>query len=772
MKAHIHLHNGTPTLFLDGKPTFANIHLLGTVLPAGLSATQESIRAFAKNGIHIYSIDAVSSEWRGPVPGVPSHFDFRETAPRLQQVLDADPDALFLLRMGFETRYLPGNWWNNLYPDEVEVLSDGQRISASYASQVWREQVQELLRAYIDHLRQVGLYDRVLAYQVAVGTCGEWIKDWSSMGSLCGDYSAPMLRAFRAWLKGRYGSDSALQRAWGRADARIATAEVPTCEEQMNSHRWLFRDPRQERNVADFYACYAETAADAMISLCRAVKEATAGEKLAGAFFGYIMELSWNNCFFNDNFMDREASEVSTVQRSGHLGLAKALRSPDVDFFVSPYGYAFRGVGGDCLPMQPTESLRHHGKLYLLEEDTLMHNNFDPGGRMHPVEHSIAIYQRNFAQVVTHGIGVTWLENDIFVESPKVLPEARECYRRFQELGTWMLHLDRRLQAETAVFLDDESFFYESNHNNIDLPLIWQQRVIALNRFGASHDVYLLNDLLEGGLPVYKLYVFLNPFHLDARRRRLLKDILETHGATALWLYAPGYQNVDAVGEAAGDSASTEWMSDLTGFRFGQGGSYWAPFMHLTDFNHPITRGIPQDLFWGTTRSLAPIFHLEDPDAAHHNPDAAILGEVVYGLGRCKPGLGVKQINSGNGRSWNSIYVATPNLPPQLLRGIARFAGVHLYSEDGDVLYATRELLGVHTVAGGKRTFRLPRKVEVVYDLFAGQEIARDAQAFEVELAPASTRLFYTGEAGLLKLLTGRGLQRAQIGLQSAKITR
>ncbi len=753
MKAHIHLHNGTPTLFLDEKPTFANIHLLGTVLPAGLSATQESIRAFAKNGIHIYSIDAVGSEWRGPVPGDASHFDFRETAPRLQQVLDADPEALFLLRMGFETRYLPGNWWNNLYPDEVEVLSDGQRISASYASLVWREQVQELLREYIDHLRQVGLYDRVLAYQVAVGTCGEWIKDWSSMGKLCGDYSAPMQRAFRLWLKGRYGSESALQQAWGRPDVGFETAEVPSCEEQMNSRRWLFRDPRQERNVADFYACYAETAADAMISLCRVVEEATAGEKLAGAFFGYIMELSWNNCFFNDNFMDREASEVSTVQRSGHLGLAKALRSPDVDFFVSPYGYAFRGVGGDGLPMQPTESLRHHGKLYLLEEDTLMHNNFDPGGRMHPVEHSIAIYQRNFAQVVTHGIGVTWLENDMFVESPKVLPEAREWYRRFQELGTWMLNLDRRPQAETAVFLDDESFFYESNRNNIDLPLIWQQRVITLNRFGAPHDVYLLNDLLEGGLPAYKLYVFLNAFHLDARRRRLLKNILEANGATALWLYAPGYQNVDAAHpnpESAPEAASTEWMTDLTGFRFGWGGSYWAPFMHLTEFSHPITRGIPQDLFWGMPRSLAPIFHLEDPKAT-------ILGEVVYGLGRCKPGLGVKQINSGNGHSWNSIYVATPNLPPQLLRGIARFAGVHLYSEDGDVLYATRELLSVHTVGGGARIFRLPQPVEVVYDLFADQAIARDVQAFDVELVPASTRLFYTGEARLIQKLFEAG---------------
>ncbi len=70
------------------------------------------------------------------------------------------------------------------------------------------------------------------------------------------------------------------------------------------------------------------------------------------------------------------------------------------------------------------------------------------------------------------------------------------------------------------------------------------------------------------------------------------------------------------------------------------------------------------------------------------------------------------------GKEWTSVYLASPDIPAPVLRGIARHAGVHLYSEDGDVLYATPELLSVHTVSGGKRTFRLPGQVEIVYDLF------------------------------------------------------
>ena len=88
-----------------------------------------------------------------------------------------------------------------------------------------------------------------------------------------------------------------------------------------------------------------------------------------------------------------------------------------------------------------------------------------------------------------------------------------------------------------------------------------------------------------------------------------------------------------------------------------------------------------------------------------------------------------------------------------MLRGIARFAGVHLYNEDGDVLYATPDLLSEHTVSGGIRTLNLPNQVEVVYDLYNEQFLARNVTAFNVELSPASTTLYYTGKEKLIDTL-------------------
>ena len=743
MKAQVKQHHGSPTLFLDDQPVFGGMHLLIAQDITALAQDQVTIARYADAGIHIYVIDTVGPHWVGPRPDQPGFFDYSAAGPRLREILEVDPQALFWLRMGFETNGLPNDWWNQMYPDEMEMLSTGRGVSQTPASLVWQAQVKESIRGLIHTFRREGLYERVIAYQIMTGSAGEWVKGTSSMGLACGDYSSPMRRYFHDWLRERYQDDPArLQTAWADPLVTFENADVPPAEEQFHTTHASFRDPALERKTIDFYQCYANLCAETLLSFCHTVKEETRGEKLAGAFYGYLMELSWNVNYFVE-IPDIMQSQAATTQRSGHLGLSKVLRSPDLDFLVSPYGYAFRGLGGDGLPMQPGESLRQHGKLYLMEEDTAMHNNFDPNGRNQRFEHNIAVYQRNFAQVLTHGEAISWLEDSRFPHPADILEDAHRWIRRFQEIGEWSIQLDRTPQSEVAVFLDDESFYYQSNLNNLDIPLTWQQRVISLNRFGAPHDVYLLDDLLEGSLPDYKLYIFLNTFHLGNERRGALKDLLRRDGRIALWLYAPGCLNSEAIKDGQ-PALSTTHMTDLTGLHFGRGDSPWGPFMHLLDFSHPITRGIPQDLFWGSTAPVGPLFHLEDPKVE-------VLGQVVYSLGRCQAGFGLRTFNPGQeSTEWTSIYSAVPNIPAPLLRGIARFAGVHLYSGAGDVLYATPNLLSVHTTSGGPRRFELPRRVEAVYDLFHDRMVTQDASFFKVNLPPASTALYFTGDANLI----------------------
>ena len=625
MKAQLKLHNGTPTVFFDDQPVFFGCHLVGYMVADNLKQHIPFAKQYANAGVTIHSVDNFTHEWVGPRPGSPTPYDFTLVEQRMRTFLEANPNALFLMRVGVDTGWVPSNWFNEAYPDEVELLSNGVQRSASFASARWRQLVNQLLRDFIAHLRAIGLYDRCVAFQIGAGSSGEWIKDVGCMLEDTPDYSPAMRRHFQAWLRARYGTEAALQAAWADQAVTFGTAVVPTQPEQMTTVTGQsFRDFRREQKLIDFYECLAEVSADDLISYAETVRQETQSEKLVGGFFGYVMELSWNMAFFAGTQTISEA-EVSTMQRSGHLGLRRLLRSPAIDFLVSPHAYAFRGLGGDGLAMQPTESLRAHGKIYFMEEDALMHNNFDPGGRNQSPENSIAVYQRNFANCLTHGHAVTWFETNELHEHPSIADEREHWMTRFQQLGRWAVNLDRTPSADVAVFLDDESYYYESNRNNVDLPLIWRQRVASLNRFGAPHDVYYLED-----------------------------------------------------------------------------------------------------------------------------PEATVLGQVVYVLGRNKPGFGVKSFNAGTPQAYNSVYMASPDIPAAVLRGVARWAGVHMYNEDGDVLYATPELLSVHSVSGGPRHFTLPCPAEVIYDLFAGKVLGHNTDTFDVVLPPASTALYFAGKKSML----------------------
>lgn len=713
--------NGGPTLFINGEPSYY-FAWWTTSLKADSWPRDEIIRKHADStDIHIYAFEGAEA-WCGPGEESPGHFHFSAMDRKFEKILNADPKALFHLRINLE---MYGKWWHEINPLELEITSEGVQDVQSYASVVWREEAKEFLRAYADHMEKAGLTDRVLAYQVGAGHTGEWCKRAASMGSPCGDYSAPMRKHFRKWLAEKYRNDVTLLRYWwNNPDITFDSVEVPKPVEQIHARNYVFRDPKEEMNVIDYITCLSELSGDLVIDFCKTVKEATGGKPLAGAFYGYLMEMAWNSAFFAEWPERWWEGEYSTLQRSGHLGLAKTLESPYVDFFVSPYSYGFRGVGGDGPCMLPAESLRIRNKFFIYEEDSRLsdggyHTRY---GRADNTDQSLAMLTRNFSYIATHSQG-EWI-------IPKNDSTINEFCGKLKKIGNFTIQTDRSPSADIAVIVDDESFIYESSKNNLDLPLIFHQKLQGLPRIGAPYDNYLLNDFLGGKIKPYKLYIFLNAFRLDGKRRALLKKELRRDGRTALWIYAPGYIN---------DTPSVEHMTDITGFGFGANKYPWSEYMYVTDFNHPITEGLPQDLFWGTTTLLSPHFHIEDKDAL-------ILGKVIYSQGSCVPGFGVKKFPE-----WTSIYCSAPNLPAPVLRGIAKFAKVHIYNESGDVLHVSRDLLGVHTISGGKRTFRLPEKVQEVYDLVANKTVAKNTGQFEVTLKTLSSYLFYTGKSALLR---------------------
>lgn len=102
----------------------------------------------------------------------------------------------------------------------------------------------------------------------------------------------------------------------------------------------------------------------------------------------------------------------------------------------------------------------------------------------------------------------------------------------------------------------------------------------------------------------------------------------------------------------------------------------------------------------------------------------------------------VKDVTSRSMAGWTSVLSPKPNLPAGTLRRLAKQAGVHLYCDAEEPLYASAHLLAVHSLKGGERTFRLPRKCRRVRELFSDRVVAERAAEFTDRLAGPCTALY------------------------------
>lgn len=166
----------------------------------------------------------------------------------------------------------------------------------------------------------------------------------------------------------------------------------------------------------------------------------------------------------------------------------------------------------------------------------------------------------------------------------------------------------------------------------------------------------------------------------------------------------------------------------------------------IVNYEHAITRGLPLGHCFGPDISrwhmalfkesgfieddpsfmIGPLFSCSDPEAI-------TLG-ILNSTG--KPGLCVKRFED-----WTSIFAATPFVSKEVLRKIAEYAGVHLYSDRGDLVYSNKHFLSICPRVGGKRTIRLPEPKSVT-DLWSGEKLAAKAESLEIDAIANRTYMY------------------------------
>ncbi len=492
-----------------------------------------------------------------------------------------------------------------LYPDTdapfrivVRVCGGLRRMGyPSFASERWARDCKEVLRKLMRHIEAMPYRDNIIGFTLAGGLSAEWA--WAGQSADCGlDFCQAARRAWRRFLKERYGSFEALRRAWGRdAEGIRSFDEVPVpgrrvrfAEPELGD----FFDPRRHRMFVDYNEFVALTTARRIAEFAEFVKRESRGRLLVGALFGY-----WGG------YGDRLGKQA---QQSGHAMPEPAFRSPHLDYIAAPLYYDDRDIGGPSIWSLPVDTLQLHGKVVVNEADTPthVHQGFK-WLRPRSLAESLEVLKRDVAATLSKGMFQWWFFSHL--GGTKMLERAPEIVQLAGRLNGVMeesLHTDRSSVSEVAFVYDRHSLL--CLHPKSMLPGFIYYQMPELMRMGAPFDIFLLSDIGAVARKRYKLVILFGTYWLDKEQRKAI-DKLKRGGRTLVFVYAPGIVGEDGVGP--------EKVTEVTGVRLRAVERRMPVEVEVVDNSHPITAGLPRGFSFGGRFREPQVAEVVSREAAH-----------------------------------------------------------------------------------------------------------------------------------------------------------
>lgn len=647
---------------------------------------ESQIKLAAKVGVNFVSFPC-PMPW--PAPG--QEADWRGVDSVCAQVLRANPNALLLPRVGMD----PPTWWREAHPDLVMRWEDGSTpAGAVVCSPEYRKEACERLAALVEHL-EATFGDHVAGYHPCGQNTGEWFYR-DTWGAKLNGYAPADEVGWRQWLSATYPDDAALQAAWGDPKVTRSGATVPSAAARHAAPFGIFRDPVSERAIIDFTHFQQQAMAELVCELAHAVRVASAGRKLVVFFYGYLFEF---------------APVVNGPGTSGHYDLSRVLQCPDIDVLCSPISYFDRGPGQSAPSMTAAESVALAGKLWLNEDDTatFLSSGNAPGHheRVDTLEGSAAELIRNVAQESTRNFGTWWMDLGAtgWFNHAGLWAEME----RLRPMDEYFLDNPTPFRPEVACVIDEESMMrVAAGGALVSRPGVYEIRR-PLGRMGAPYGQYLTADVIAGRVPA-RMFVFATPWVLSAQQRAGL--LSATRGAARIWCYAPGYFD--------GYTMPSQAMRELTGFDL-------QPVTPPQAWAEPTEAGKRLGLTagWGIQKPCKPLFAAADATgdevlATYPDGSAAVAWR--------------------KGPSGLSVFVGAPGISAELLRAVAREAGVHLFVETDCNVYANGPFVAVHGAADGPVTLDTARPGPVT-DALTGQVVAQGPR-FTIDLRKNESRVF------------------------------
>ncbi|HLI47278.1 MAG TPA: hypothetical protein VKV18_01110 [Chthonomonas sp.] len=685
--AHIVERDGMPVILINGwayPPTL----FFGNLSDEKCTAqVLREIRQAAQAGIHLHS---TLIELPCPLSEASETLEIIDS--RLRAILEADPEGFVMPRLVF----YPAPGWRREYPLEMSTYADGTIGDPSITSQRFWQECERSLQTLIEHLRLQPWGERIFGYHLERG-------EWFQPADLGFDRSMANRDAFRDWLRERYqGSLIALRAAWFDGDVQFHTAEIPALPTKPDPTRAFF-ETRRERHLIDFMEFTSETTARRIVSLARTVKRATAYRALVSVCYGYTFEF--------------------THGYSGHLALDRLLAERCIDLICGPPSYRDRKPGGAASFPAPVDSMWLHGKLWLSEDDTKTHlavpnktpDDFNP--RLADARQTEQAQLRTIGRALVHRTAVGWMDlwGEGWLDDEAIWKRLNLFANIVSAPGI------PRKDPEVVVLIDEKSLLHIQRGEGFFRRFTTEMRDVV-QRCGVEYGLYLQSDITSPNFPTEgKLYIFLNPFRLTSEQRTAIREKLHSGKKTLVWLYAPG--TCEAKPRAS--SGMEETAFDVVGIRLRM--QPWSAEMgsRVVQTAHPITERLT-DLEFGYRERLNPSFYVDDPDAI-------VLAEYIEtGL----PSMAVKQLGD-----WKSVFIGETVLPLELLRGLCRFAGAHLWVSEGEhIVEAGSGWIVLHATQDGRCVLRLPAPA-ALYDLAQCRLLSQETAEYTLPLRQGTTYL-------------------------------
>lgn len=699
LASSVEMRAGRPTLLLNGTPHAPLIYALSDCPGARWSWEEvpaRNIGLFAAQGIRLFQVDLWFEQMIARTGGP---LDLTLAQRQIAGVIARCPEAAVMIRLHVNAP----RWWCEQHRDEcvgyadaaVEekerwglvrpLHGDGNRpLRASFASLPWQEWANTHLADFCARLGATAEGGAVFALQLANGLYGEWHQ----FGFLHHDpdTGGAATRSFRAWLRGRYGDDAGLARAWHRPGAHLDEVLPPDSPSRERADLGPLRDPRKQQDIIDYFTWLHGTMADALLALAGNVKRAWPRPVVTAAFQGYFYGQFGRNA------------------AGSHLAHDKILASPHLDCLCSPASYTdgVRAMGGSGHGRGISGAVRRAGKLWLDEND---HGTFLVGcpwdrNFKTTIEDDIACLRRNALQPVLRGGGQWWYDFGMVAGTPDFAAAGNIGWWDHPRLAAEIKAIHRVAQArhaepyvrrpDTLVVHDPWSFRHTvAQRWSLDGFKFGDQPPVGPNPFsgrgmdglleglfhsGLVFDEALVGELATLDLSPYRLIFFGTTPVLDATQRQVIADRVATGGRH---IVLTGY-----AGWSDGRTVGAEFATALSGIPT-SGREAAAPTSRLA--------------LDGATEEQT----LEPPKfvPVYDVPAARVAGRWTDGS------ISATWRETAAATWWT--FAVSP-VAPAVIRALGRRAGCHVMNDHDDATTMGDGLLMVHTLAGGPRTLRLP----------------------------------------------------------------